>query len=304
MIAMGRSVLVGVCVALLGVRSSAQQPAPPEVPSKALAPAKGPSEIPAAQRPLGFYAVPPKVSLDVVSFKPCAREQFGSTKIDMPLDGDYIAYHCQPIGHLIYFAYVNAVSNFTLVKGYPSWVDTDRYEFIAKVAPEDLHAWQQLSVDQRRVVMRAILADTVKLKMQLDATPQPVYLLIVDKHGPKLKPYKAGEQQKLPDGSVQDGRVVNYVGVTEYGQGQYMRDISSALTAHLDRPVLDRTNVTMQFNFVMPAILGTNLSPQQRWNDDAPSIAEGLADLGLKLEPGTVPIERLVVDHVEKPSEN
>jgi uncharacterized protein (TIGR03435 family) len=308
-IAFGGLLFISVCFALLTPESvSAQQSPATASPQSAPTPAKPAAQrvadLPAAQRPLGFYAVPPKIDFDVVSFKRCAPDQFGTTKIDMPLDSDYIAYHCQPISRLIYFAYVNSVSNYNLPKGYAPWVDDKRYEFIAKVSTEDIEAWKKLTLDQRRVVMRALLADVVKLKMRLEDTPQPVYLLQVDKHGSKLKPYQPGDKQKLPDGRLQEGRVVDYMGEMEYGQAQTVGEIAGALTAHLDRMVLDRTGLTGQYNFVLPVILGDKLTPQHRWTDDSPSIAEGLADLGLKLQPATVPAEQLVVDHLDPPEEN
>ena len=52
----------------------------------------------------------------------------------LPLDGDLIAYKCQPVGRILYFAF-GGPHPFTM-KGEPAWVDDDRYDFQAKVAPE------------------------------------------------------------------------------------------------------------------------------------------------------------------------
>src|SRR5580692_5109164 len=50
-------------------------------------------------------AVPPKINFDVVSFKRCPPDKFGTTKVDMPLTADYIAYHCESLSTVISFAY-------------------------------------------------------------------------------------------------------------------------------------------------------------------------------------------------------
>jgi hypothetical protein len=114
---------------------------------------------------------PPRIHFDVVSFKPCAGG--GSSKVDLPMDGDYVAYHCQPVFQVISFAYTGATaSNFNL-SGYPSWVETDLYDFEAKVAEEDIATWQKMDLNARRVSVRRLLAEELKLKIHMDTTPIP-----------------------------------------------------------------------------------------------------------------------------------
>ena len=38
--------------------------------------------------------------------------------------------------------------------------------------------------------------------------------------------------------------------------------------------------------------------------EDAPTLEDGLEQLGLRLEPAKGPVERLVIDHIEKPQED
>ena len=77
----------------------------------------------------------------------------------------------------------------------------------------------------------------------------------------------------------------------------------------VDRPVLDRTGLTGKFDFVMeftpqfngPLPPGANFQP----DESGPTFLEALRQqLGLKLEPQKGPVDVIVVDHVEQPSEN
>ena len=114
---------------------------------------------------------PPQIHFDVVLFKGCAG--VGSSEVDLPADGDYVAYHCQPVSRIIYFAYTGATAlNFNL-SGYPSWVETDLYDFKAKVADEDIATWQEMGLNARRVAVRELLAEELKLKIHFDTTPKP-----------------------------------------------------------------------------------------------------------------------------------
>jgi uncharacterized protein (TIGR03435 family) len=71
----------------------------------------------------------------------------------------------------------------------------------------------------------------------------------------------------------------------------------------VDRPVIDKTEFTDYFDFTL------------RWTPDVPGAApanpflgsiftEIQAQLGLRFDPQKLPIEVLVIDHVEKPSAN
>jgi uncharacterized protein (TIGR03435 family) len=245
-------------------------------------------------------AVPPKINFDIVSFKRCPPDKYGTTKVDMPLTADYLAYHCESLSRIIYFAYYGSVKVYSLETIYPKWVDDDRYEFIVKVAPEDYATWQKLDLPARRLVIRKVLADTVKLKIRVDNSPKAIYALTATKKL-NLTPYKPGDQTKLPDGRVQDGRRHDWIGITSYFQAFTMADLAEILTANMDRVVADHTNLTDRYTFVLP-FGGSNMEPDSHLGgEDGPTIKDGLEQLGLRLEPAKGPVERLVIDHIEEP---
>jgi uncharacterized protein (TIGR03435 family) len=254
---------------------------------------------------IALDAVPPDIHFDVVSFKRCPPDKEGNGKVDQPSDGDYIAYHCELVSRLVYFAYSGLVKIDDFNGDYPAWVDTDHYEFIAKVAPEDIPAWKKLDLTGRRLVMRSMLSATLKLEMSIVSEKEPVYLLTVAKSGAKLKPYKDGDQTKIPDGRTQTGRVVNWVGVVAYFQDTTMSQLAQLLGAHLDKHVVDRTGLTAAYTLSIPVIQGGGYDPYvHRPTEEDPSTAEGLADLGLHLETAKEPVEKLSIDHIERPEEN
>jgi uncharacterized protein (TIGR03435 family) len=126
----------------------------------------------------------------------------------------------------------------------------------------------------------------------------PVYALVVGKNGPKLKESAADAD---PTGYTHvSGRNYQYTRAKAT-----MEDIGRAISsAFLDRPVLDQTGLTGTYN------VNLIYTPNIRSNQAAPdpndvSIFDGIQDqLGLKFEPQKATVEILVVDHVEKPSEN
>jgi len=264
---------------------------------------------PASSPPLNIVvltpmdAVPAKINFDIVSFKQCPEGKFGNTKVDMPLDADYLAYHCESLSRILYFAYNGVIKVYSLEAGYPKWADTTRYEFVAKVAPEDFPAWKSLDLPGRRVLIRKVLADRVKLKVHVDESPKEIYALTTSKNL-KLKEFKPDDVTKLPDGRVQNGRAADWVGWTGHFQAFTMADLAEVLSLHLDRFVVDRTNLTGRYTFELPLIPGREINPGMAIvanGEEIPSVSDGLYRLGLRLETTKGPVERLVVDHIEPP---
>jgi uncharacterized protein (TIGR03435 family) len=252
--------------------------------------------------PAPLDAVPPKINFDIVSFKRCPPDKFGTTKVDMPMTADYIAYHCESLARIIYFAYNGSIKVYS-VDSYPKWVEDDRYEFIAKVAPEDFAAWQQLDLAARRLLIRKVLADTVKLKIHVDNSPKAIYALTATKKV-NLTPYKEGDQTTLPDGHVLTGRSYEWIGLTAHFQAYTMADLAEVMSNDMDRLVADHTNLPGRYTFALP-LAGQDMEPDSHmFDENAPTLEDGVEALGLRLVPTKAPVERLVIDHIEKPDED
>jgi uncharacterized protein (TIGR03435 family) len=75
------------------------------------------------------------------------------------------------------------------------------------------------------------------------------------------------------------------------------------MNTYTDRPVVDMTGISEKFDFEIP-IVPINLSAGSSGESMHAMLASLRQHLGLRLEPRKGPIEVLVVDHVERPSEN
>jgi uncharacterized protein (TIGR03435 family) len=207
-----------------------------------------------------------------------------------------------------------------LISGAPSWADSARFDIDAKVAGSDVDALKKLSPEQRRLILQPLLADRFKLKAHTETKQLPVYELVLAKGGSKLKEATAGDTYangiKGPDG-------VGRGGMMRVGRGQLtaqavpMTSLANMLSQQLHRTVLDKTGLTGKYDLELnwtpdqgsdPMFKGPEGSPQRgdaAPDASGPSIFTALQEqLGLKLQSAKGPVETLVIDHVEMPSEN
>jgi len=152
--------------------------------------------------------------------------------------------------------------------------------------------------EQLKLMLQSLLADRFQLTMHRESRTMPVYKLVVAKSGPKLEESEGGD---LVMGGGPDG--------FQYRNAEVFR-LCGHISSYVDRVVVDETGLKGLYNFVVkiPEDLRQNPQPKQDGKSpDSPSaalFAEVLKPLGLQLVGGTAPVEYLVVDRVERPSEN
>ncbi|HVW07678.1 MAG TPA: TIGR03435 family protein [Bryobacteraceae bacterium] len=167
------------------------------------------------------------------------------------------------------------------------------YNIVAKAEGEEA-----LTRDQFRPLLQRLLADRFALKVHRETREIPVYVMVEGKNGPKFKESNPEEPEK------------NHVGVNgrnqslEFQQGT-MGELAERIpgAALADRPVIDQTGLTGKYDIHLEATLyfRINNNPQP---DDLSIFDAIQQQLGLRLEAQKMPMEVLVVDHVEKPTEN
>ena len=189
------------------------------------------------------------------------------------------------------------------ISGGPSWIGTERWDIVAKT--DSLQ--ERLPRAQSAALLQALIEDRFQLKAHRDTKEMPVYELVVTKNGPKLVP---SDPTKAKPSAI-FGR----------GSGTFtdssMAVFAARLSEQLGRPVLDRTDLKGPYDFTLewtPApgegaaeLMGLppRAEPPSSGDSNGPSIFTALQDqLGLKLESTKGPAEILVIDHVERPSEN
>jgi len=220
------------------------------------------------------------------------------------MTGDSIGKRCQTVKTLLDVAYGGGSTY--LVKGEPDWVDTDAYNFMAKVAPEDVAAWQKMDVPAKRLMVRATLADVLNLKVHTDIQSRPVYNLVVAKGGPKFSETKPDPNAPTGTQTVATGSV-HWISMDEaVYTNNSMLDLAGALAARLDRDVIDKTGLTGRYDFHVKPLPGAHYDPKTSdvESTDFSGIIEGVKDLGLRLEPGKADTTVIVIDHIDRPPEN
>jgi uncharacterized protein (TIGR03435 family) len=152
--------------------------------------------------------------------------------------------------------------------------------------------------DQFRQMLQALLAERFKLRFHRGTKEMRVYVLVVGEKGPKFK-------QSAPDAITSRHVVVNGrnqgVLLTKAGMDSLANDMDNML--FVDRPVIDKTGLTGTYDLKLeatPEFRITN-NPQP---GDLSAFDAVQEQLGLKLESQKANIEVLVIEHIERPSEN
>jgi len=220
----------------------------------------------------------------------------------------------------------------------PSWMDGERFDITAKVPPGT-------TKEQFRVMLQNLLVERFRMSVHRETKEMPAYTLGIGKNGPKLKEFvpdpnaandPAGPGRGGPPGPLQrdkDGFPILAAGrpglimllaqerFRLVGIGQAISNLTDFLSRQLERPVVDKTGLMGKYDFRMefmpeqgmfrgpgPPPLppgGGAEGPAPASDAPAPTIFAALQELGLKLEPGKVPVDLLVVDKAEKtPIEN
>jgi uncharacterized protein (TIGR03435 family) len=230
-----------------------------------------------------------------------------------------------PLKRLIMFAYDLSPNQ---LSGTSGWMDSERYDVVAK-PPEDLmlgaigrqaqltkatgksSSWTELLPNsdpsrEIRGMVQALLAERFQLKVHHQTKELPVYALVVAKNGPKLT--EATTPNSLQLSSRGKGEMAF--------QGVPMSFLATQLTLITGLTVLDKTGLTSSYDFtlswtpdesekkMLKVKGGGGKAASTPGNATGPSLFTALqTQTGLKLLSTKGPVEVLVIDHAEKPTE-
>jgi len=190
-----------------------------------------------------------------------------------------------------------------LIYGLPGWANSDRFDIQAKIVEPDLDLLKNLSLKRARAMLQALLVDRFQVKVHTETKMLPVYELVVAKDGPKFKASapEGSPEDKGPNGVGRGSMMVQNTDLTSHAIP--LASLANMLTDQLHRTVIDKTGLTGQYDLLLKWTADD--APEASSDSSTPSIFTALQEqLGLKLQPSKGPVDTLVVDHVEMPSEN
>jgi uncharacterized protein (TIGR03435 family) len=210
------------------------------------------------------------------------------------------------------------------IVGAPDWIDKERYDVEAKAATEFPPSTSVGLPPAGEAALRGLLAERFNLKVRVELQRRPVYELVMHRAdrrlGPNLVPAKGECRPFFQREAVNAGLVITEptddepqplrpcplsVGFMAIGaENMTMADWVKilALRPQLNRTVIDRTGLTGGFDILL-----------RMFEPDDPAAAANLlpaikplleSQLGLTLREAEAPVEILVIEHVERPSEN
>jgi uncharacterized protein (TIGR03435 family) len=197
-----------------------------------------------------------------------------------------------PLKSIIEFAYDVRSDQIT---GLTGPVSSALFDIEAKVVPPDGVPMPKLADSVLQAMIIPLLADRFHLKAHLQPKTMPVYDLVVDHGGPKFQFNDEDETNSNMNMSASNNDNVLTA------KGSSMSDLAAALSDEVHRQVIDKTGITRTADFTL------------KWTSDEAADQGGTVvsiftaveeQLGLKLQPAKGPVDTLVIDHVEMPSEN
>lgn len=227
-----------------------------------------------------FAQAPAKIAFDVASVKPSAPGAPSTSDIQPG------RFHCtnKSVAWLMSIAW--SIQDNQLSDA-PDWVRSAGFDIDARTGPGSAAEMES----NLGPLLRGLLEVRFHLKVHREDHPSTIYSLVVAKSGPRLKP--SDNPNSSMSNSLQDGKMV--LKADALSMGSFARFLSR----QAGRPVVDKTGLAGAYDVRL------EWSPDQNPESAAESIFSALQEqLGLKIEATKAPVSFVVVDSVERPSEN
>jgi bla regulator protein blaR1 len=253
-----------------------------------------------------------KIAFEAASIKPAPPDETRRGARRQP--GGRIEIYNMTLRMLIRVAYESeTLQTAEQFVGGPSWADTDRFNIVAKAEGEF-----DASRNPARM-LRSLLEDRFKLRLHTEMRGADIYALVLarkdGKFGPEFHESAADCYTTPPPAGtpIDPARQCGIrTGVGNWtGRGVTMSELAAAAgrTPSISRVIKDQTGLTGKYDlhleFVPPVIPGPNATPVPNpAADSGPSVFTAFQEqLGLKLQAEKTPIEFLVVDSAERPTD-
>lgn len=220
-------------------------------------------------------------SFDVVSVKPNTSSQGRSSERTNP--GHVMAENMTAQSMIEQALGVRAFQ----ISGGPGWMTTDGFDVNATTGTT-----KDLDDIELQPYWESLLTGRFGMKYHRESKEMQVYSLTVAKSGAKLVEHQGGGGTSTHISNGKDRVSITSTGIS-------MANFAALLGRRLDRMVIDETGLSGSYDVT------AEWAPEASTDTGAASIFTALQDqLGLKLESGKAPVEIIVIDNLEKPSEN
>jgi uncharacterized protein (TIGR03435 family) len=188
--------------------------------------------------------------------------------------------------------------------GIPPWIKEKRFDIEARY---DVEKYPKITFEQRKAMLQQFLAERFKLAAHHEQKEFPLYALAIAKGGPKFEETKP-EDLHIGSYGPRCDVLRSKMGLTEM-KGCSMEQLAHHLTGwtrnDLGRTIVDHTGLTGRYNFSLKWTQDTPSPSSTLDTGGGPSIFTALQEqLGLQLRPEKGPLDTIVIDHVEMPTEN
>jgi bla regulator protein blaR1 len=182
------------------------------------------------------------------------------------------------------------------IVGMPAWFQSDRYDITAKAADGDVLR-EDATFISLRPFLRSLLEDRFKLKTHSEKRQVPIYALVVARKdgrlGPGLTPVAVDCAQE-PQKCGFKGGPISRIQADSISSDLLMQVLANAS----GRIVVNRTGLPGPFR------VDLEYSPDQSATDKPSLFTAVQEQLGLRLEADRGPVDVVVIDHVERPTED
>lgn len=265
----------------------------------------------------GQSTSPPRPSFDVASIKPALRGEISPSN-PMYLRPGSVPGSLEARNAFLAFLITNAYGvKMAHIYNGPTWTRSDGYDIRARtsLAPEAAEKIGS-SLDARsadmNVRLQSLLEERFRLRFHRETRQLRVFVLTVAKGGLRVQPadcvirgaYRPPESgQPSPRYCGTYSLLRSGVGWKLTGIGITVNDLARALSFQEMPTLIENTGYSAPFNAVLEWTPDSAATPLPE--SAAPSLSTALREqLGINLESAQGPVEVMVIDHVERASEN
>ena len=232
---------------------------------------------------------------DVISIKlhNPATDLPNEQSFNMSFHDDIFTASNVPLEMLVEFAYDIKSDQ---ISGLSGPVSSAHFDIEAKVLAPDGGTPPKLTDGEMQAKLIPLLTERFHFRAHLQPKTLPVYDLVVQRGGPKIK---LSQEERKDSSWNMNGKDTDKILTAKSAS---MADLAQALADEVHREVIDKTGLTGSADITL------------KWSDDVAAEQGGSnvisiftavqEQLGLKLQPSKGPVQTLVIDHVEMPSED